>query len=456
MTRTHHFSHNVSRTAFFIILALTFVWSGCGVEIYDLQPVLPTEITLTPNLTATPVERRAADLLASLATNTPPIHLAPTPIAQKTAVEILDVTMINGGTGWGIAQLPGGRDKLIVRTVDGAETWTNVTPAEIVYQGALHNLEPSAYFIDNNQAFILYWETDKWSPELGVKIYRTRDGGTEWTAIDLPVSGYTIQQFVNARIRFLTPQFGWVFATLGRSSDLEFSGLFTTVNGGDSWNVMISPDSTNLTPKGAKNGAVFRNATEGWISGKNHIESPGVVLYQTKDGGNSWTPQTIPAPQADGVPIDLLTNPAYTCDLSVPTFVDIQYQYAWARLICTGGQLREPLAFVYWTYDSGATWRSYKLPTADGNLTFYGIYQGWLSVKNTDADQTFPFKILATQNGGESWGTIANTAWDSKLSFIAPAIGFGIVEFQGKPAFVKSTDGGYNWNQVFPMINPTR
>lgn len=436
-----------------LMLFMPLILNGCTIEIYDLQPVLPTGVTPTALQTATPVERQS-NLLSSLFTSTPPIHLAPTSIAQPTAIEILDVTMINGGTGWGIGHLPGGVGKLIIRTTDGGENWTNVTPPDLLYQSAARSLEPAAYFLDANQAFILYWEIDKWSPEKGVQVYRTRDGGASWTPVPLPIEGFTLQQFRDVEIRFLTPQFGWIFATLSVTQDLQFVGLFTTVNGGDSWNTMISSDSTNMTPKGIKNGAVFRNATEGWISGKNPLDSPGTLLYQTKDGGNSWNVQTLPPPVGADVPADLFTSPAFSCDMSVPVFVDVQYQYAWSRVVCGGGTLAAPVAFVYWTYDSGASWRSFKLPAAEGNLTFYGIYQGWYSVANEGAEDTFPFKILSTQNGGQDWTSIANTAWDSRLQFIAPAIGFGIVEFQGRPAFVKSTDGGYNWVQTFPMLRP--
>lgn len=437
-----------------IILLSALLLSGCGVEIYDLQPVLPTEITPTAIRTVTQVVRQDQGAIGALFTATPPIHLAPTSITERTAIEILDVTMINGGVGWGIGHLPNGIGKLIVRTVDGGETWKNVTPAEILYQNGGRNLEPSAYFIDVNQAFILYWETDRWSPDKGVQVYRTRDGGETWTDVDLPLSGYTLLQFKSVQIRFLTAQFGWIFASLGQTQDLEFIGLYTTVNGGDSWNTMVSSDSTNLTAKGTKTGAVFRNATEGWISSKTTADAPGTVLYQTKDGGNSWAAQPLPQPTEDNVPTDLFTNPAYSCELSVPTFVDINYQYAWAKLVCSGGNLKEPVGFVYWTYDNGASWHEYKLPTAEGHLTFYGIYQGWYSVFNEGGDPMLPYQILSTQNGGETWETIANTAWDSQLQFIAPTVGFGIVEFQGRPAFVKSTDGGYNWNQSFPMVSP--
>ncbi len=120
---------------------------------------------------------------------------------------------------------------------------------------------------------------------------------------------------------------------------------------------------------------------------------------------------------------------------------------------CRGGDLSNPLAMVYWTYDSGNSWRVYGLPKADGHLTFYGIYQGWYSEVSDEGSAT-PFEVLGTSNGGADWNTIAQTAWDSQLHFITPAVGWGVVNYQGKLAMVKSEDGGHSWIQIYPMIVP--
>ena len=52
-----------------------------------------------------------------------PIHIAPTEITQPVSVNILEIAMIDGGTGWGIGQIPRETDKMVLRTVDGAKTW---------------------------------------------------------------------------------------------------------------------------------------------------------------------------------------------------------------------------------------------------------------------------------------------------------------------------------------------
>ena len=64
---------------------MPLILNGCTIEIYDLQSVLPTGVTPTALQTATPVERQS-NLLSSLFTSTPPIHLAPTSIAQPTVI----------------------------------------------------------------------------------------------------------------------------------------------------------------------------------------------------------------------------------------------------------------------------------------------------------------------------------------------------------------------------------
>ncbi|NMB92753.1 MAG: hypothetical protein GYA26_00905, partial [Flexilinea flocculi] len=59
-----------------------------------------------------------------------------------------------------------------------------------------------------------------------------------------------------------------------------------------------------------------------------------------------------------------------------------------------------------------------------------------------------------TSNGGVDWNVISRTAWKSKLHFITPVIGWGIVEYQGRNAMVKTEDGGFTWSQILPMVNP--
>ena len=424
------------------VLTLALVLSSCKVQVYDLQPLIAT--TEAPQMTGigdpTAVERRPTSISPSM-TSTPPLHIAPTRIQEQTASEIIEMVMINGGSGWGIAKVPKGEGELVVRTTNGGANWKDVTPPQAIY------------FLDSSQAWLVYWSEAAASGQPDLKVWKTQDSGVSWKKIQLPDEGYTIQYFRDVKIGFVDNQIGWIFAKLGQSQDREYIGLYTTHDGGETWTLMVSTDTVNLPAKGSKNGAVFRNAAEGWVSGKNAIDDPGSLLWHTSDGGNTWERQILPPLLADGIPSDILSSPQYSCSLTPPKFVDFMYQYAWMKLTCEGGTLTEPLALLYWTYDSGTSWRVSKLPKAEGNLEFYGIYQGWYSLPAPEGS-SYAYEIQSTANGGENWNTIAQTAWSSRLQFITQAIGWGVVQYQGRYAMVKTGDGGYNWEQIFPVIDP--
>ena len=438
---------------FILVCSLvTALFSGCQVQVYDLQPIIPTVPSATFFQTPTPLLAQTNAPRAE-GTSTPPIHLAPTKIVQATSVDLIELVMIDGGIGWGVAQVPGGMDKMIVRTTDGGSQWKNVTPPEAIYQNAEKNVEPSAFFLDANRAWLLFSEPDKRPSENRITVWYTTDGAVSWQSSEIPLDNFTLQYFNNAQIGFVDSSIGWVFANIGKNQDREFISLFTTYDGGLTWSLMVSSDSSNLSSMGGKNGVVFRNDTEGWVSGRKTRDEPDLLLWQTSDGGNTWKKVILPYPEGVDVPAGLLSDGQIRCSLSVPKFVDFQLQYAWTKLSCSGGTLTEPIAFVYWTYDTGKSWRTMRLPKADGNLAFYGIYQGWYS-QLSEPGSSFEYEILGTADGGVNWNVISRTAWDSKLQFITAAVGWGLVNYQGGRALVKTEDGGYSWSQIFPMVQP--
>lgn len=386
-------------------------------------------------------------------TNTPPIQLGPTKVTEKTAIELSELVMINGASGWGVAHIPGGVGQMIVRTQDGGLSWRNVTPAQLITRYGNRNVTVKSYFLNTTNAWIIYHDEENWTSERGVSLWLTIDGGSVWEEVALPLDGYSAQHFQKIQIAFLDDQIGWIFASLGSSQEREFIGLYTTHDGGKNWSVMVSSDSANLSSKGMKNGASFRNAAEGWISGSNAPDEPGVLLWRTMDGGNTWTTQILPPLEAENLPPGYLSDGNTHCTLTPLKFVDFQFQYAWTKMRCQDGLLAEPVAVIYWTYDSGATWRMFRLPKADGDAVFYGIYQGWYSQAAGEGSAT-PYEVQITMDGGSSWSIAAQTAWKSSLQFITGTIGWGIVEYQGRLAMVKTGDAGRSWEQIYPLLIP--
>ena len=437
------------------LFLLLLLLCGCSVQIYDLQPIIVGTDTPQP----TPSEQRAFVGITPSpepyrdASPTPPIHLAPTAITAMVSVNIYEIAMVDGGYGWGIGRVPNGRDRIVLRTTDGGNTWKNVTPSQVVYENAGASSEVTGCFRDADHAWLIFNDSSRPESRMGLSIWFTTDGGTTWEESRLPSTGYSIQFFEDPKINFLDTQTGWVFARIGRFDTREFIAVYTTHDGGRNWNAMVTSATGNLTSNGRKNGVVFRDTLEGWISCANTANEPDTVLWHTFDGGNSWYKQPLPAPSGLNIPAGLLSDPAYSCSLSVPKFVDIQYQYAYAVLTCSGGDLSEPVAILYWSYDRLSSWKTTRLPAGTGSLTFFGIQTGWYSVQNAPGSD-YPYSILFTEDGGDNWRAASSLAWDSVLQFITPAVGFGIATYQGQPALVRTSNSGFAWEQLFPMVVP--
>ena len=438
----------------FFLTGILLLASACSVQIYDLQPIIVG--TNTPLPTATPVRafvNNTPTPAREVPVSTPPAHLAPTPISQRVSVNILEITMVDGGIGWAIGRIPGSKDKLVLRTTDGAENWKNVTPSQVIYDSAGMVTEAVGCFRDADHAWLIFQDENSFDPKKGIRVWYTEDGGQTWSSADLPVSGTSVQYFSDPKISFLDTQTGWIFAGVAKIEGREYNGLYTTYDGGKSWTTMVSSNTGNLPSATRKNGAVFRDNLEGWITGENAMSDPSAVLWHTFDGGNTWYQQLFPEPWGVNIPAGLLSDPSISCSLSVPKFVDFQYQYAWTVLKCSGGSLSEPVSILYWTYDRLSTWRTLRLPAAEGDLSFYGIEYGWYAVQNAPGSD-FPYQILFTEDGGENWRTAAQLAWDSRLQFITPSIGFAIATYMGMPALVRTNNSGFAWEQVFAFINP--
>ena len=154
--------------------------------------------------------------------------------------------MIYGGTGWGIGQIPGEKDKMVLRTTDNAERWKNVTPSQAVYDYADKNTEVSGCFRDANHAWLIFYEKDAYDSRNGIVVWYTEDGGQAWESVNLPISGYAVQYLSDPQISFLDNQNGWIFARIGRSENREYVGIYTTHDGGKSWTAMVTTNSDNL------------------------------------------------------------------------------------------------------------------------------------------------------------------------------------------------------------------
>lgn len=144
----------------------------------------------------------------------------------------------------------------IYYTIDSGKHWTKAK-----YPPLCGNLMDSLEILDDNMA---------WS--IGERFMRaSNDGGKTWH--DLPMCFTSVGS--GHSISFVSPQIGW-YATV--------SELFATNNGGQSWNPVSLPKVVNKNIM-----AIHRlNENIGYV-----LVNSG-LLYQTDDGGKTWSSNKIP------------------------------------------------------------------------------------------------------------------------------------------------------------------
>ncbi|MFK7845139.1 MAG: T9SS type A sorting domain-containing protein [Rhodothermales bacterium] len=223
---------------------------------------------------------------------------------------------------------------------------------------------------------------------------------------------------------FVTPESGWIVNGAGE--------IFNTEDGGDNWQLQLRQSASHFRSVG------FVDDQRGWAGNVGEGEfgtTDANVLYQTNDGGQSWTPYL---------------------DFEGPTPKGLCGMYVVNDSTVVGvGRVRGPSFFIK-TTDGGATWISKDMSAyAAGLIDVYffnpdvGIAVG---LTNADHEQSSGV-ILHTSDGGETWETRFTTTrtgeWFWKISFPSDQVGYISLQRNSQTPiyFVKTTDGGATWEE---------
>src|SRR5438093_820672 len=126
--------------------------------------------------------------------------------------------------------------------------------------------------------------------DFSVEIYRTSDGGRNWSRTGTSVAGWGFP----GAIDFVDRQHGWLL--MKQDGTLQTPGsdmlaIYGTADGGASWSKLSETDTSGLAghlPLAcSKTNLVFVTATTGWIQGGCGAGG-GYFLYVTRDGGRNW------------------------------------------------------------------------------------------------------------------------------------------------------------------------
>lgn len=220
-------------------------------------------------------------------------------------------------------------------------------------------------------------------------------------------------------VMFIDTQTGWVVNGIGET--------WRTTNGGTNWQLMATlPNYIRCV--------AFADANRGWIG---MLFSGNEVMYQTTNGGITWTPQSFTGDAPKGI-----------CGLWAADANHIYGVGPYSQVYAGGGP-----HFVK-TTNGGAEWISKDMSD---------LVTGLVDVRFTNKDSGFAVGqggaypntttvVLFTADGGTTWQTRYTSTktgiWSWKISF--PTRDTGYVSTQGysdSTTFLKTVDGGLTWKE---------
>jgi len=259
-----------------------------------------------------------------------------------------DLFFINDTVGWAA----GGSTGWIRKTVNGGQTWT----LQYTAPQYLRSIE----FTDANNGF---------AGSLNHSLYRTYDGGTIWTEIDLGITP------LPAGICGLSAPTTSTIYGCGLWAGPAF--VIKSTDGGDTWNYIdMGTYASRLVD------IHFTSADTGFATGTANPASNGGVILYTTDGGATWTTKHT-------------TN----------TLTDIVWKIQRLDALHWFGSIySEPVnddTRVLRSTDGGMTWEQLTVAetyTYVETIGFMNTLHGWTGGEGT---------LYETTDGGNSWAEIA-------------------------------------------------
>jgi photosystem II stability/assembly factor-like uncharacterized protein len=259
--------------------------------------------------------------------------------------------MLDTNVGWAIGGQTSWGDH-VLRTSDGGSTWTDLTPPEEAAQAG-DNKTATGYFQDAQTAWVIFSNTSGITPSQSV-VWRTQDGGLTWQASQ-PLDLTNLTEFYNpSNLQFVNGQTGWLMAHVGVGMMHDYIVLYRSQDGGVNWARIQDPyNDTSSIMSCSKTGMLFSDATHGWLTGDCHGVAPGVLLYQSNDGGVTWKSITLPEPTSTP---GLFTNQLAGCGSYNPFFFSNDLGHLAVNCAFYDQTPVKYQYFVYTTQDGGSTW----------------------------------------------------------------------------------------------------
>ena len=216
-------------------------------------------------------------------------------------------------------------------TTDGGGAWQDITPvAGTILQDVL--------FLNTSDGWAISAEVDGSGLVEELYLSSTTDAGQSWQTVVFDAFDLS-QGVAGVYLDFVDSQSGWVVVRLPSSANFSFGQLFQTTDGGVSWTQLDVPLGEPVN---------FITDEDGWVAGG----PAGDELWVTRDGGATWDPQIVAAkPPGGGYLVYHLPTFSNALEGILPVVVN---------------ELPDSWVEFYSTSDGGDTWNPVGLNDLDG------------------------------------------------------------------------------------------
>jgi len=289
---------------------------------------------------------------------------------------VVDFSFINSDTGWIIT-----KDKEILKTTDGGDTWTVINTFPVNLSFRHWKIE----FVDESLGFLV-------PNHLTDTIYRTRDGGINWSPRTLESGSYLgYMDFVDKDVGYILNIDGLIFKTIDSGNNwrmiktpskkqgpLQFitrelgyfgigfnTGLVKTIDGGESFEqIEVTHDFTNSGKISAP--FFFINKDTGWLAAYVAPDTDNVsnqLLYKTENKGATWK--------------EVASNDT----LAMRTIFFLDENIGW--LVGQDGTYKTMNGGVTWTEEFSSS-NNAKIKPDNSKLKMFNESNGFLAAKTND------------------------------------------------------------------------
>ena len=438
------------------------------------------QITPEPILVVTPqkTETSVFDAVVTPSPTPPPTSPVPTqpeptpglipglqvsPLVQGLPVNISAVDMLDAQVGWAQWDAPDyGLSGFLLRTLDGGQTWGEVTPPSGYPIGSRF------YALDAQHAWAAPAMVAQGTEVKVGYIWHTSDGGQSWqpsASLILQMQGEPalMENFLPQGLFFLDEQQGWAVVSVGHYMNQDVLVIYATQDGGQTW-TDLADKFTMGQGEGRDGGAgmpcrvtgiAFLDSQHGYLAGDCIAVSMdnGWSILVTGDGGRTWQEQMLPEPS--GVP-QILKQAENTPErICAPTGVEVTPAGVLIQHTCLlprADGAQQSYFFLSLSSDRGQTWTGWQGETA----SFTDLKTGW---SLSDLQQDGTRMLSSTTDGGSTWHNVRQVTWPgARLDFAAPEMGYALA-WEWSPsrqnfdyALVSTTNGGDSWQLVKGLV----